>query len=105
MPSQLEALPARKLVGPIRFCTLDCPDTVLAGRLRRRPSWRGTSSWISRSMDDAAPPAAPLAWADPLGLLPDGTEDVSAQRLRCVTNVFPDASVPLFLTGKHRLRM
>ena len=44
LPSQLESLPARKLVGPIRFCTLDCPDTVLAGRLRRRPSWRGTST-------------------------------------------------------------
>ena len=44
LPSQLESLPARKLVGPIRFCTLDCPNTVLAGRLRRRPSWRGTST-------------------------------------------------------------
>jgi len=36
LPSQLETLPARKLVGPIRFCTLDCPDTILADRLRRR---------------------------------------------------------------------
>jgi RNase adaptor protein for sRNA GlmZ degradation len=44
LPSQLETLPARKLIGPIRFCTLDCPDTVLAARLRRRPSWRGTST-------------------------------------------------------------
>jgi len=44
MPDQLEPLPARKLVGPIRFCTLDCPDTILAGRLRRRPAWRGTST-------------------------------------------------------------
>jgi len=44
LPSQMETLPARKLIGPIRFCTLDCPDTVLADRLRRRPSWRGTST-------------------------------------------------------------
>jgi hypothetical protein len=44
LPSQLEALPARKLTGPIHFCTLDCPDTVLADRLRSRPSWRGSSS-------------------------------------------------------------
>jgi RNase adaptor protein for sRNA GlmZ degradation len=44
MPSQMETLPARKLVGPIHFCTLDCPDTVLADRLHRRPSWRGTST-------------------------------------------------------------
>jgi len=43
-PDQLEPLPARKLVGPIRFCNLDCPDTVLADRLRRRPAWRGTST-------------------------------------------------------------
>ena len=44
VPNQLEMLPARKLVGPIRFCTLDCPDAELDGRLRRRPSWRGTST-------------------------------------------------------------
>jgi hypothetical protein len=44
LPSQLSALPARKLIGPIRFCTLDCPDAVLASRLHSRPSWRGTSS-------------------------------------------------------------
>ena len=44
VPSQLETLPARKLVGPIRFCTLDCPDAVLADRLRARPTWRGTST-------------------------------------------------------------
>jgi len=44
LPSQLETLPAYKLVGPIRFCTLDCPSPVLADRLRRRPSWRGTST-------------------------------------------------------------
>jgi len=44
MPDQLETLPARKLVGPIRFCNLDCPDTVLEDRLRRRPAWRGTST-------------------------------------------------------------
>jgi RNase adaptor protein for sRNA GlmZ degradation len=44
MPSQLETLPARKLTGPIHFCTLDCPDAVLDARLRSRPAWRGTST-------------------------------------------------------------
>jgi hypothetical protein len=44
LPDQLEALPARKLIGPIHFCTLDCPDAVLASRLRGRPSWRGASA-------------------------------------------------------------
>ena len=43
-PGQLERLPARKLIGPIHFALLDCPDDVLAGRLRARPAWRGTSS-------------------------------------------------------------
>jgi predicted kinase/ribosomal protein S27AE len=41
---QLERLPARKLIGPIHFALLDCPDDVLADRLRARPAWRGTSS-------------------------------------------------------------
>lgn len=40
MPDQLDAVPARKLLGPIHFCDLDCPDEVLAARLRARPSWR-----------------------------------------------------------------
>jgi hypothetical protein len=44
MPGSLEALPARKLIGPIRACTLDCPDNVLAARLSARPAWRGTST-------------------------------------------------------------
>jgi predicted kinase len=43
-PDQLERLPARKLIGPIHFALLDCPDDVLAGRLRARPAWRGTST-------------------------------------------------------------
>jgi predicted kinase len=43
-PDQLERLPARKLIGPIHFALLDCPDDVLAGRLRERPAWRGTSA-------------------------------------------------------------
>jgi hypothetical protein len=43
-PDQLEGLPARKLIGPIHFALLDCPDDILAGRLRARPAWRGTSS-------------------------------------------------------------
>jgi len=40
IPSRLEGLPARKLLGPIYSCNLDCPDDVLAERLRARPSWR-----------------------------------------------------------------
>jgi hypothetical protein len=44
MPASLEDLPARKLTGPIHSCTLDCPDAVLAARLRERPAWRGTST-------------------------------------------------------------
>jgi len=43
-PDQLDRLPARRLVGEIRFALLDCPDDVLAGRLRARPAWRGSSS-------------------------------------------------------------
>jgi len=43
-PDQLERLPARRLVGPVHFALLDCDDDVLAGRLRARPAWRGTSS-------------------------------------------------------------
>jgi len=43
LPTQLDALPASKLIGPIRFCTLDSPDAVIAERLRSRPSWRGAS--------------------------------------------------------------
>jgi hypothetical protein len=41
LPEQLQDLPARRLVGRIHFCTLDCPDEVLADRLRARPAWRG----------------------------------------------------------------
>ena len=44
IPSHLEPLPARKLLGPIHFCNLDCPDDVLAARLRARPSWRHSST-------------------------------------------------------------
>jgi predicted kinase len=40
-PEQLEYLPARPLVSEIHFCNLDCPDEVLAERLRARPAWRG----------------------------------------------------------------
>jgi hypothetical protein len=43
-PDQLERLPARKLIGSVHFALLDCPGDVLAGRLRARPAWRGTSS-------------------------------------------------------------
>jgi predicted kinase len=43
-PDQLDRLPARKLIGPIHFALLDCPDAVLADRLRARPAWRGTSA-------------------------------------------------------------
>jgi RNase adaptor protein for sRNA GlmZ degradation len=44
VPSQLENLPARKQLGPIHFCNLDCPDDVLAARLRARPSWRHSNT-------------------------------------------------------------
>ena len=44
VPGQLEDLPARRLVGPIHFCNLDCPDGVLAERLRARPAWRDSSA-------------------------------------------------------------
>jgi predicted kinase/ribosomal protein S27AE len=43
-PDQLERLPARKLIGPIHFALLDCPDDVLADRLRARPAWRDSST-------------------------------------------------------------
>jgi hypothetical protein len=43
-PDQLERLPARRLIGPVHFALLDCPDDILAERLRARPTWRGTSS-------------------------------------------------------------
>jgi hypothetical protein len=44
LPEQLEHLPARRLVGPIHWCNLDCPDALLAERLRARPAWRGSSA-------------------------------------------------------------
>lgn len=44
LPAQLDGLPARKLLGPIHFCNLDCPGEVLAERLRARPSWRHTTA-------------------------------------------------------------
>ena len=43
VPEHLEELPARRLVGPIHCCNLDCPDAVLAERLRARPAWRDSS--------------------------------------------------------------
>jgi ribosomal protein S27AE len=93
-PDQLERLPARKLIGPIHFALLDCPDEVLAGRLRARPAWRGTSTeakitenqrfaaWlrarISPSFDTSTASAAEVAdrlaaWIQPL--LPPRTHD------------------------------
>ena len=44
MPGALEALPASKLLGPVHFCNLDCPDDILVARLRARPSWRHSST-------------------------------------------------------------
>jgi hypothetical protein len=43
-PDQLERLPGRKLIRPIHFALLDCPDDVLADRLRERPAWRASST-------------------------------------------------------------
>jgi hypothetical protein len=55
MPGNLESLPARKLTGPILSCTLDCPDPVLAARLRARPAWRGaTEAVIAKQLEFAA---------------------------------------------------
>ncbi len=42
VPDQLAGLPARMLVGPIHHAALDCPDDVLAQRLRDRSAWRGS---------------------------------------------------------------
>jgi hypothetical protein len=44
MPDRVENHPARKLLGPVYFANLDCPDDVLAARLRARPSWRLSST-------------------------------------------------------------
>ena len=43
-PDQLKDLPARRLIGPVHCCVLDCPDAVRARRLLARPAWRGTST-------------------------------------------------------------
>jgi hypothetical protein len=56
LPSQLETLPARKLVGPIRFCTLaawlraniqPCYDT---SQLTPAETAERIATWISRSI-------------------------------------------------------
>jgi hypothetical protein len=57
IPEQLAGLPARWLVGPTHFCNLDCPDEVLAGRLRTRPAWRG---WTEQRIADQRRFAATL---------------------------------------------
>jgi hypothetical protein len=71
-PDQMWRLPARKLVGPLHFANLDCPDHVLAERLRARPAWRGSSSetkiaeyqryaaWLRARIDPAC--WAPARW-------------------------------------------
>lgn len=41
LPEQLDALPARRFVGPIHFANLDVSEAEQAERLRARPSWRG----------------------------------------------------------------
>jgi gluconate kinase len=56
-PEQLEGLPGRCLVGPIHCCALDCPNEVLAGRLRARPAWRG---WTEQRIADQQRFAATL---------------------------------------------
>ncbi len=74
-PDQLERLPARKLIGPIHFALLDCPDDVLAGfycepaqRGAAHPARRRSSSTsgsprgcapASRRRSTQAPPAPP----------------------------------------------
>lgn len=85
MPDGLDTLPARKLLGPIYFCNLDCPDVVLAARLRARPSWRhsGTeevivthqrfAAWLREHIDPS--------W-DTAALTPDETAERIATWIR-----------------------
>lgn len=53
-PDDLERLPGRKLIGPIHTALLDCPDDVLADRLRARPAWRGAHGMITQNQQFAA---------------------------------------------------
>ena len=40
IPSQLDELPARRWVGPVRFLVLDRPDDLRRERMQARPGWR-----------------------------------------------------------------
>lgn len=40
IPDHLRDLPARRWIGDIRFCALDCPDEVRRARIAGRPAWR-----------------------------------------------------------------
>jgi hypothetical protein len=85
MPDQLERLPARRLVGPIHFCLLDCPDDVRAARLRARPSWRDSSSaeTIARHQRFAAWLRARISPCFDTGTLtPDETAELVASWVR-----------------------
>ncbi len=43
VPANLETRVYRRYLGRIHYLALVCADDVLAGRLRARPAWRGTS--------------------------------------------------------------
>lgn len=68
IPSQMEACPERRYLGPIYYLALVCDEEVLAARLRARPAWRETHSeafvsgmiqfnrWFVEHIDEADPP-------------------------------------------------
>lgn len=97
IPSHLEPLPARKLLGPIHFCNLDCPDDALAARLRARPSWRHSGSSAEEVIADHQRFAAWLReHIDPTWDTSTLTPDETAERI--ATWVRPQ----LALTGAVR---
>jgi gluconate kinase len=76
LPEHLEGLPGRRLVGQIHFCNLDCPDAVLADRLRARPAWRGwTEERIIEQQRFAATLRARIRPSFDTGML--GTDEVA----------------------------
>jgi len=57
-PDQMRRLPARKLMGPLRFANLDCPDHVLAeGVLGAGEVAEQVAGWVKGRLD--APDGGP----------------------------------------------
>ncbi len=60
IPAHLDALPARRWTGPIRFLVLDCPDELRRDRINARPRWRARDldeqvefgRWLRRNIPD-----------------------------------------------------